>query len=59
MKKIINNFIERVLSREFLVLIASIILLVNGSISLAEFASINGIAVGVANIKKVVEQAKK
>lgn len=59
MKKTINNFVERVLSREFLVLVSTIVLLVNGAITLAEFASINGITVSVTNLKKVVEKTKK
>ena len=58
MKEEMVNILNRVTSREFVVLIATIVMLAQNIITIAEFLAINGIAVATVNTKKVVEKLK-
>lgn len=50
-----EKIIERFTSREFIILVASTILLVTNAITLAEFASINGITGVLIGANKIVK----
>ena len=59
MEQILTDLYHRLTSRTFLILVISVILLVNNSITMNEFLSINGVSVVGFAAKDVVNKIPK